>query len=82
MREEEDEDGRRVKVITSAISLVPSEKLDQDTARAIAAVARGATGGLGIKIIEVLPPVPTRRARHHLFCAPRSRQCGQLDAEP
>jgi hypothetical protein len=50
VREEEDEDGRRVKVITSAISLVPSEKLDQDTARAIAAVARGATGGLGIKI--------------------------------
>jgi phage terminase small subunit len=26
--EEEDEDGRRVKVITSAVSLVPSERLD------------------------------------------------------
>ena len=51
VREEEDEDGGRVKVITSAVSLVPSEKLDQDTARAIAAVARGgATGGLRIKM--------------------------------
>jgi hypothetical protein len=41
---------RRVKVITSAVSLVPSEKLDQDTARAIAAVAPGATGELRIKM--------------------------------
>jgi phage terminase small subunit len=54
VREEEDEDGRRVKVITSAVLLVPSEKLDQDTARAIAAVSQGSTGALRIKMHDKL----------------------------
>ena len=36
IREEEDEDGRRVKVITSAVSLVSSEKLDENTAALVA----------------------------------------------
>src|SRR5262249_54823420 len=52
--EEEDEDGRRVKAITSAVLLVPSEKLDQDTARAIAAVSQGSTGALRIKMHDKL----------------------------
>jgi phage terminase small subunit len=50
VREEKDEDGRRVKVITSAVSLVPSDRLDANTAAAIAAVSQGPTGALRIKM--------------------------------
>jgi hypothetical protein len=34
VREEEDEDGHRVKIVTSAVSLVPIDKLDKNTAAA------------------------------------------------
>jgi hypothetical protein len=36
---EEEEDGHRVKVIVNAVLLVPSDKLDEDTAAAISAVS-------------------------------------------
>jgi Prokaryotic cytochrome b561 len=54
IREEEDEDGRRVKVITSAVSLIPSDRLDEDTAAAIAAVSQSSTGTLSIKMHDKL----------------------------
>jgi hypothetical protein len=54
VREEEDEDGRRVKVITSAVSLVPSDRLDANTAAAIAVVSQGSTGALRIKMHDNL----------------------------
>jgi phage terminase small subunit len=50
VREEEDEHGQRVKVITSAVSLVPSDRLDESTAAAIAAVSQSPTGALSIKM--------------------------------
>jgi phage terminase small subunit len=50
VREEDDEHGHRVKVITSAVSLVPSDRLDENTAAAIAAVSQSATGALSIKM--------------------------------
>src|SRR2546427_13300312 len=37
---EEEEDGHRVKVIVNAVLLVPSDKLDEDTAAAISAVSQ------------------------------------------
>ena len=42
---EEEEDGQCVKVL-----VVPSDKLDQDTAAAILAVSQGSTGALRIKM--------------------------------
>jgi hypothetical protein len=42
---EEEEDGQRVKVL-----VVPSDKLDQDTAAAISAVSQSSTGALRIKM--------------------------------
>jgi phage terminase small subunit len=42
---EEGEDGQRVKVLP-----VPSDKLDEDTAAAIAAVSQSSTGALRIKM--------------------------------
>ena len=42
---EEEEDGQRVKVLP-----VPSDKLDEDTAAAIAAVSQSSTGALRIKM--------------------------------
>ena len=42
---EEEEDGQCVKVL-----VVPSDKLDQDTAAAISAVSQGSTGALRIKM--------------------------------
>ena len=54
VREEEDEDGQRVKVITSAVSLVPSDNLDANTVAAIAAVSQGPTGTLRIKMHDKL----------------------------
>jgi phage terminase small subunit len=44
VREEKDEGGQRVKVVTSAVSLVPRDKLDENTAAAIAAVSQSSTG--------------------------------------
>src|ERR1700751_4223491 len=41
---EEEEDGQRVKVIVNAVLLVPSDKLDENTAAAIAAVSQGFRG--------------------------------------
>jgi phage terminase small subunit len=46
----EDEHGRPVKIITSALVLVPSDKLDENTAAAIAAVSQNSTGALRIKM--------------------------------
>ena len=54
VREEEDEDGRRVRVITSAVSLVPSDRLDANTAAAIAEVSQGSTGALRVKMHDKL----------------------------
>jgi phage terminase small subunit len=51
---EEEEDGQRVKVIVSAVLLVPSDKLDENTAAAIAAVSQGPTGALSIKMHDKL----------------------------
>src|SRR5260221_10853074 len=45
---EEEEDGERVKVIVSAVLLVPSDKLDEDTAAAISAVSHGPADALRI----------------------------------
>jgi phage terminase small subunit len=47
---EEEEDGHRVKVIVNAVLLVPSDKLDEDTAAAISAVSQSSTGALRIKM--------------------------------
>ena len=47
---EEEEDGQRVKVIVSAVLLVPSDKLDENTAAAIATVSQSSTGALRIKM--------------------------------
>jgi len=54
VREEEDEHGQRVKVITSAVSLVPSDRLDENTAATIAAVSQSPTGTLSIKMHDKL----------------------------
>ena len=47
---EEDEDGHRVKVIVNAVLLVPSDKLDEDTAAAISAVSAGPAGAVRIRM--------------------------------
>jgi hypothetical protein len=47
---EKDQDGKRVKVVTSAVSLVLRDKLDENTAAAIAEVSQGSTGALRIKM--------------------------------
>ena len=47
---EEEEDGQCVKVL-----VVPSDKLDQDTAAAISAVSQGSTGTLRIRMHNKLP---------------------------
>src|SRR5215472_14811888 len=50
VREEKDEGGQRVKVVTSAVSLVPRDKLDENTAAAIAAVSQSSTGALRVSM--------------------------------
>jgi phage terminase small subunit len=52
---EEYEDGQRVKVIVSAVLLVPSDKLDENTAAAISAVSQGPAGAVRIKMHNKLP---------------------------
>jgi phage terminase small subunit len=52
---EEAEDGQHVKVIVSAVLLVPSDKLDENTAAAISAVSQGSTGTLRIRMHNKLP---------------------------
>src|SRR6266567_8543201 len=52
---EEEEDGQRVKVIVSAVLLVPSDKLDENTAAAISAVSQGPAGAVRIKMHNKLP---------------------------
>jgi phage terminase small subunit len=47
---EEEEDGHRVKVIVNAVLLVPSDKLDENTTAAIAAVSQSSTGAVRIKM--------------------------------
>ena len=47
---EEEEDGHRVKVIVNAVLLVPSDKLDEDTAAAISAVSAGPAGAVRIRM--------------------------------
>src|SRR5262245_26398670 len=53
---EEGEDGQRVKVLP-----VPSDKLDEDTAAAIAAVSQSSTGALRIKMHDKLAALVQRR---------------------
>jgi phage terminase small subunit len=50
VREEKDEGGQRVKVVTGAVSLVPRDKLDENTAAAIAAVSQSSTGVLSVRM--------------------------------
>src|SRR6201997_60539 len=45
---EEEEDGHRVRVIVNAVLLVPSDKLDEDTAAAISSVSQSSAGALRI----------------------------------
>jgi phage terminase small subunit len=47
---EEEEDGHRVKVIVNAVLLVPSDKLDEDTAAAISSVSQSSAGAVRIKM--------------------------------
>jgi hypothetical protein len=54
IREEEDGRGQRVKVIVNTVSLVPSGRLDEDTAAAISAVSQSSTGTLNIKMHDKL----------------------------
>jgi hypothetical protein len=49
-REEEDGRGERVKVIVNTVSLVPSGRLDEDTAAAISAVWQSSTGAVRIRM--------------------------------
>jgi len=48
-----------VKVVTSAVSLVPRDKLDENTAAAIAAVSQSSTGTLSIKMHDKLAALIT-----------------------
>jgi hypothetical protein len=50
VREEEDGRGERVKVIVNTVSLVPSGRLDEDTAAAISAVSQSSTGAVRIRM--------------------------------
>jgi phage terminase small subunit len=54
VREEEDGRGQRVKVVANSVSLVPSDRLDEDTAAAISAVSQSSTGTLNIKMHDKL----------------------------
>ena len=68
---EEEEDGHRVKVIVSALVLVPSDKLDENTAAAIAAVSQSSTGALRIKMhnkLAALVVLGERRGVEEAVC--------------
>ncbi len=68
---EEEEDGQRVKVIVSALVLVPSDKLDENTAAAIAAVSQSSTGALRIKMhnkLAALVVLGERRGVEEAIC--------------
>jgi phage terminase small subunit len=54
VREEKDEGGQRAKVVTGAVSLVPRDKLDENTAAAIAAVSQSSTGALSVRMHDKL----------------------------
>jgi phage terminase small subunit len=54
VREEKDEGGQRVKVVTSAVSLIPRDKLDENTAAAIAVVSQSSTGALRVRMHDKL----------------------------
>src|SRR5262245_56703641 len=56
VREEKDEGGQRVKVVTSAVSLVPRDKLDENTAAAIAAVSQTRRGHSASGCMASWPP--------------------------
>jgi phage terminase small subunit len=43
-----------VKVVTGAVSLVPRDKLDENTAAAIAVVSQSSTGALSVKMHDKL----------------------------
>jgi phage terminase small subunit len=64
---EEEEDGQRVKVIVSALVLVPSDKLDENTAAAIAAVSQSSTGALRIRMHNKLPALVALGKRLGMF---------------
>ena len=75
VREEEDEHGQRVKVIrvkviTSAVSLVPSDRLDENTAAAIAAVSRGSNGAVRIRMHNKLAALVVLGKHLGMFDAP------------
>jgi phage terminase small subunit len=62
---EEDEDGQRVKVIVSAVLVVPSDKLDENTAAAIAAVSQGPAGA--VRMHNKLPALMALGKRLGMF---------------
>jgi Terminase small subunit len=62
---EEEEDGQRVKVIVSAVLLVPSDKLDENTAAAIAAVSQGPAGA--VRMHNKLPALMALGKRLGMF---------------
>jgi phage terminase small subunit len=54
VREEKDEGGQRVKVVTGAVSLVSRDELDENTAAAIAAVSQSSTRALSVRMHDKL----------------------------
>jgi phage terminase small subunit len=59
VREEKDEGAQREKVVTSAVSLVPRDKLDKNTAAAIAVVSQSSTGALSVRMHDKLAALVT-----------------------
>src|SRR5258708_32759737 len=57
---EEEEDGHRVKVIGNAVLLVASDKLDENTAAAIAAVSHGSNQEVPLKMHNKLAALVAR----------------------
>jgi phage terminase small subunit len=55
VRGEKGKDGKRVKVVTSKVSLVLRDKIDANTAAAIAAMSQSARGGLSIRMHNKVP---------------------------
>ena len=67
VREEKDESGQRVKVVTSAVSLVPRDKLDENTAAAIAVVSQSSTGALSVRMHDKLAALVALGKRLGMF---------------
>jgi hypothetical protein len=54
VREEKGEGAQRVKVVTGAVSLVPKDKLDENTAAVVAAVSHSSTRALSVRMHDKL----------------------------